>query len=424
MRAEPALRDKNNALKKLSFDDMCCRMCGDAEFYSVVDLGMSPIANAYRASAQARESELFYPLHAVLCAQCRLMQLTCNIAPEQLFSGYRYFSSVASTMVEHARMYVVQMAERFALDANSLVVEIASNDGYLLRHVKALGVPALGIEPAENVAAIARARHGIETIARFFGEKLAHELAAQGRKADLIAANNVLAHVPDINDFVAGMARLLKPEGVVTVEFPDVANLLSEGQFDTIYHEHFSYLSLAVVQRLFALHGVRVFDAERIATHGGSLRVYACLSGAAHMPTLRLDALLKESPDTPEAYAGLQAKAERIKHELLRFLLKAQEEGKRVAGYGAPAKGNTLLNFCGIRPDLLAYTVDMNPEKQKCFLPGSGLPVYAPEMLRRDKPDYVLILPWNIRQEISVQHDYIRQWGGQFVTAVPELSVW
>jgi SAM-dependent methyltransferase len=401
---------------------LACRSCGGQKLHSVLDLGMSPLANAYRTRGQLAEPETFYPLHAVICESCLLMQLTANVAPEKLFGDYLYFSSFSSTMMEHARRYAEMTCPRFALSPASLVVEIASNDGYLLKYFKERGIPVLGIEPARTVAEAAKRDHGIPTITRFFGRQLAEELKAQGKEADLIVANNVLAHVPDINDFIAGIALLLKRDGTATFEFPDVGNLLKEGQFDTIYHEHFSYLSLQTVERLLIRHGLCVFDAEKLPVHGGSLRVYACHTDVraigARVRSLR-DAALSDIA----AYSALAGKAYAIKRNLLAFLIKAKNEGKRVCAYGAPAKGNTLLNFCGIRTDFIDFTVDVSRHKQGFYLPGSGIPILPPSALKKEKPDYVLILPWNLKEEIMKEHAYVSSCGGCFVLAVPELTL-
>ncbi|MBV8939770.1 MAG: class I SAM-dependent methyltransferase [Alphaproteobacteria bacterium] len=399
-----------------------CRFCGGTHLHAVLDLGMSPLANAYRSEAQLLQPETFYPLRAVLCESCFLMQLTSSPPPTELFQDYRYFSSFSATMSQHARAYAEMAASRFGLSPQSLVVEIASNDGYLLRYFKERSIPVLGIEPARTVAEAAMHHHGIPTLTRFFGLALAQELKAKGQRADLVVANNVLAHVPDPNDFVAGIACLLSERGVVTVEFPDVASLLDEGQFDTIYHEHCSYLSLQSAERMFRRHGLTVFDVDKIGVHGGSLRLYACRDGTQAV-SLRVASLRDPALEHAAAYEALAQKAHAIKRDLLGFLIEAKRQSKRLCAYGAPAKGNTLLNFCGIRTDFLDFTVDISPHKQGLYLPGSGIPILAPEALKKEKPDYVLILPWNLKNEIMHEHAYIRDWDGHFVLAIPQLEI-
>jgi SAM-dependent methyltransferase len=374
--------------------------------------------------------EPFYPLHARVCGACFLVQLPQLQTPAQIFEEYAYFSSFSDSWLEHARKYSDAMIERLALGPASRVVEAASNDGYLLRHFRDRGIEVLGIEPARNVAEAANAA-GIPTLPRFFGVELARELAGAGTRADLLAANNVLAHVPDLHDFVGGLAILLKDRGVLTVEFPHLLRLIEGSQFDTIYHEHFSYLSFRVVVPLFARHGLDVFDVEEIPTHGGSLRVFArraeSATAAGTGATARVGDLLAREEARGlgriETYLDFGKKAAAAKAGLLRFLLDAKRDGKTVAGYGAPAKGNTLLNACGIRPDLLPFTVDRSPHKQGRFLPGTHVPVHAPSRIFEEKPDYVLILPWNIRDEVAAQMAGIREWGGRFAVAIPSLEV-
>lgn len=404
-----------------------CRFCSGALRASFADLGMSPPSNSYLEAAQLNRMERFYPLHAWVCEKCFLVQLEQFETPEQIFSDYAYFSSYSDSWLAHAKAYTRAVTARFGLDASSFVVEIASNDGYLLQYFVEQKVPVLGIEPAANVAAAAE-KKGVPTLVKFFGTRTAAELAAAGRKADLILGNNVLAHVPDINDFVGGMRLLLKPGGVVTMEFPHLLKLMQDNQFDTIYHEHFSYFSFVVAERIFAAHGLTLFDVEEIPTHGGSLRIYARHAANAALPVSakvqelrsRERAARLEQLQTYESFAE-QVRA--TKRSLLKFLIGAREAGKRVAGYGAPAKGNTLLNYCGVRADLLEYTVDRSPHKQGRFLPGVHIPVFAPQHIMQTRPDYVLILPWNLRDEVMAQMSGIREWGGKFVVPVPETRV-
>lgn len=407
---------------------MKCRHCAQDLRLPFLDLGSAPPSNAYLSEAALHGPETWYPLRLLVCEACWLVQTEDHAGREQLFDAdYAYFSSYSSSWLAHARTYVQAMRERLGLSAQSCVVEVAANDGYLLQYVREAGVPCYGIEPTASTAAAARAK-GIEIVERFFGVALARELAAAGRQADLTAANNVLAHVPDINDFVGGFAVLLKAQGVATFEFPHLLRMVQECQFDTAYHEHYSYLSLTAVQRIFAANGLQVFDVEELPTHGGSLRVYAQRSDVGRRAvTPAVAALLAREQaagmTTPAFYAGFQQEAERIKRELLEFLLQAKREGLKVGAYGAAAKGNTLMNFAGVRPDLLPYVVDLNPAKQGKYMPGSRIPIVSEDHLRRDRPDRVLILPWNLRTEITAQLAYIRAWGGRFVTAVPRLSI-
>ena len=404
-----------------------CRFCGTPLKLSFADLGMSPPSNSFLEAEALNRMERFYPLHAWVCEKCFLVQLEEFETPEQIFSDYAYFSSYSESWLAHAEAYTRVMTVRFGLNASSFVVEIASNDGYLLQNFVAQGVPVLGIEPAANVAAVAE-KKGVPTLVKFFGVRTATDLAAAGRKADLILGNNVLAHVPDLNDFVRGMSLLLKPGGVVTMEFPQLLKLMQESQFDTIYHEHFSYLSFVVAERVFAAHGLTLFDVDEIPTHGGSLRIYARHAAHAALPISQKVAELRareqaaglERADTYRAFAEQVRSAKR---SLLKFLVEARESGKRVAGYGAPAKGNTLLNYCGVRSDLLEYTVDRSPHKQGRFLPGVHIPIHAPERIMQTRPDYVLILPWNLKDEIVAQMAGIRAWGGRFVVPIPETKV-
>jgi SAM-dependent methyltransferase len=403
-----------------------CRFCSAPLRHTFVDLGMSPLCESYVPVERLGAMEPFYPLHVRVCEECLLVQLDEFVSPQEIFTEYAYFSSYSDSWVAHAGEYVESVVERFGLGTDSQVVEVASNDGYLLQHLLALGIPALGIEPAANVAEAARER-GIETLVEFFGRELASRLVAAGRRADLLVANNVFAHVPDLNDFTAGMRLLLAPEGVVTIEFPHLARLIEENQFDTIYHEHFSYFSFLTAQTVLRAHGLEVFDVEELATHGGSLRVYAQLEGAAHRVSERVAELDQRERqldlDRLEGYTSFAPRVAEIKWRLLEFLIDCQRDGKRVVGYGAPGKGNTLLNYCGIRSDLLEFTVDRNPYKQGQFLPGTRIPIHPPEAIEDARPDFVLILPWNLTDEIVAQLSEVREWGGRFVVPIPEVRV-
>ena len=403
---------------------MRCRFCQAPLTRTFVDLGRAPLSNAFLTAEQLREPEPHYPLHAYICDECLLVQLDQFAPPEQIFGDYLYFSSYSDAWLRHADAFAARMTDELRLGPGSLVVEIASNDGYLLQYFRQRDVRVMGVEPAANVAEVAAAR-GIPTDVAFFGVATAQRLTAAGR-ADLICANNVLAHVPDLNDFVAGFAILLQPFGIVTVEFPHLLRLIADCQFDTIYHEHFSYFSLLVVDKVFAHHGLRVFDVDRLPTHGGSLRIHACHASAGRPRTERFDSVLAEERaagldrvDACERFADAVVEA---KCGLLEFLIGARREGKLVAGYGAPAKGNTLLNYCGIGPELLPFTVDRSPHKQGRYLPGVQIPVRAPESISATRPDYVLILPWNLRDEIMDQMQAIRAWGGKFVVAMPRVQ--
>ncbi len=403
-----------------------CRFCGAALTTTFVDLGKTPLANSYLNKIEDAAKERRYPLHARVCAECFLVQVDDVETPEAIFSDYAYFSSFAASWVEHARRYAEATTARFRLGRQSLVVEIASNDGYLLQHFRSTGIPVLGVEPAANVAAAAIAK-GVPTEVAFFGRATAEALAARGFRADLMAANNVLAHVPDIRDFVAGFALLLKSDGVATFEFPHLLNLIRETQFDTIYHEHFSYLSLVAVEAIFAATGLRAFDIEEIPTHGGSLRLYACREEATHGETERLMALrMKEHEaglDSLAAYRGFAPRVEAVKRSFLAFLAKARSEGKTVAAYGAAAKGNTFLNVCGVTRAEIGCVFDRSTAKQGKLLPGSHIPILAPERIGEIKPDYLVVLPWNLLGEIKTDMAAIAQWGGRFVVAVPETRV-
>ena len=403
-----------------------CRLCGASLTSSFVDLGMSPLCESYLSAEQIDAPETFYPLRVLLCDECLLVQLPAYVSGEQIFSHYAYFSSYSTSWVAHAKRYADEMTAKLGLTPGSLVTEVASNDGYLLQHFHATGIPVLGIEPAENVAAAAMAR-GIRSLVKFLGAETGQEIAAEYGKADLVAANNVFAHVPDIRGFAAGLRALVKDTGLVTLEFPHLLRLIQRHQYDTIYHEHFSYLSLLTSSRALGTAGLRVVEVEELPTHGGSLRVHARPAEAAGEPSAQVKAMLEMEEasglHTMEGHAEFAAKVLKVKSDLLAFLINAAEEGKTVAGYGAPGKGNTLLNHCGIRSDLLAYTVDRSPHKQGMFLPGTHIPIYAPDKLAESRPDYILVLPWNLREEIIEQLKYIRSWGGRFVFAIPALEV-
>ena len=394
---------------------------------SLVDLGVTPLANSYLAPEHLARPEPQFPLHARVCNRCRLVQVEAAATPEDIFGHYAYFSSYSTSWVEHARRFTEMARERWRLGPASKVVEVASNDGYLLRHFVAAGIPVLGVEPAANVAESARAI-GVATEVAFFGLETAKRLKEAGHAADLLAGNNVFAHVPDINDFVAGLACLLKPEGVISLEFPHLLKMMTEIQFDTIYHEHFSYLSLLTTERILAAHGLRVFDVAELPTHGGSLRIMACHAGCSRhaegpgLAKVRADEAAA-SLDRDEGYQGFAPKVEAVRTGLLAFLRQAKAEGKTVAAYGAAAKGNTLLNYCGVGADLISCVVDRNPHKQGCFMPGSRIPIHDPAKLAELRPDYVLILPWNLKDEITQQMAEIRGWGGRFVIAIPALTI-
>jgi hypothetical protein len=404
-----------------------CRFCGSPLEHTFVDLGMSPLCESYLATEQLNHMEPFYPLHVYVCTECWLVQLQEYVSGEAIFTEYAYFSAFSDSWVEHCRRYAEQMIARFGLSKNSHVVEVASNDGYLLQHFVARGIPSLGIEPAANVAEAAVAR-GVPTLVEFFGRDCARQLALAGKQADLVAGNNVLAQVHDINDFVAGLKIILAPRGVITIEFPHLMRMVEGNQFDTIYHEHFSYFSLLSSERIFAAHGITLFDVEELPTHGGSLRIYGRHAEDTTRPiTSRLVELrqreLAAGVATLDYYRTFSEQVRETKRKLLAFLIEAKRAGKRIAGYGAPGKGNTLLNYCGIRTDFLDFTVDRNPYKHGKFLPGTHIPIFAPDHLRDARPDYVLILPWNLKDEIVGQLGYVREWGGQLVVPIPEAKV-
>ena len=404
-----------------------CRFCDAPLTQTVVDLGMSPLCESYLHSNQLNQMEPFYPLHVWVCESCYLVQLEEYVSREDIFTEYAYFSSYADSWLEHAEQYTEDMITRFGIDAEDFVIEVASNDGYLLQYFVDRGVPVLGVEPAANVAEVAEER-GVQTLVEFFGVEIARMLAAEGKKADLIAGNNVLAQVPNLNDFVGGLKILLKPKGVITIEFPHLMRLMHENQFDTIYHEHFSYFSLIATESIFSAHGLTIFDVDELNTHGGSLRIYARHEDDATKPVTNAVRDLHERErgdgfDTMERYQNFEEQVKETKRKLLDFLIDARSAGKTVVGYGAPGKGNTLLNYCGIRTDFLDFTVDRNPYKQRMFLPGTHIPIYAPEKIDEVQPDYVLILPWNFKDEIVVQMAHIREWGGEFVVPIPEVAI-
>lgn len=405
---------------------MKCRFCQHPMTHEFVDLAHAPPSNSYLRADQLGLPEVFYPLNLYVCDQCLLVQIDEHERADKIFSSdYAYFSSYSSSWLEHCRKYADKVTERFGLGEKSRVVELASNDGYLLQYFQQKRIPVLGIEPAGSTAQVAIAK-GIPTLVRFFGRQCASDVVGLQGKADLIAANNVLAHVPDINDFVGGIKILLGEKGVFTGEFPHLLQLVSQGQFDTIYHEHFSYFSFHTISKIFDKHGLRIFDVEELSTHGGSLRIYAD-HGGAHQMNGTVQKLRQKEIDAKmlelSFYSGFQDVTNRIKHQFLSFLLTAATGGKKVAAYGAAAKGNTLLNSCGVKKDLLRFVADASPHKQGKYMPGSHVPIVAPERIREEKPDFVVILPWNLRQEIMERLSYIREWGGKFVVAIPELQV-
>jgi len=405
-----------------------CRFCGSKLTRTFVDLGMSPLCESYLTAEQLNQGEMFYPLHVYVCGSCFLVQLQEYVRPEGIFTDYAYFSSYSDSWLQHAKTYTDMIAARLNLGVHSQVVELASNDGYLLQYFVKKRIPALGVEPAANVAEAA-VQKGVPTIVKFFGAETARDLAADNCTADLLIGNNVLAQVPDLNDFVAGMKILLKSSGVITMEFPHLMRLINENQFDTIYHEHFSYFSFATVERIFAAHRLTIFDVEELSTHGGSLRIYARHSDAADKPVTSRVGDVKAVEEAAglsrvETYLSFPRKVEETKHKLLEFLVKAKRNSQSIVGYGAPGKGNTLLNYCGIRTDFIDYTVDRNPYKQGKFLPGTHIAICHPDKIRETKPDYILILPWNLKDEIIEQMNYVRTWSGQFIVPIPEVTVY
>jgi 2-polyprenyl-3-methyl-5-hydroxy-6-metoxy-1,4-benzoquinol methylase len=413
-----------------------CRFSGQPLHHTFVDLGMSPLANSYLNAEHLNQAEKFYPLHAYISEDTLLVQLEEFETPDSIFSDYAYFSSYSESWLKHAEAYTNLMVEKFGFSSSHQVIEIASNDGYLLQYFVQKGIPVLGIEPAANIAEVAKAK-GIPSITKFFGVQTAKELVVQGVQADLLLGNNVLAHVPDLNDFIAGMKIVLKPSGIITMEFPHVLKLIQGNQFDTIYHEHFSYFSFLTIEKIFATHGLTLFDVEELPTHGGSLRIYAKhqsaatpetddpsgICGAARVATLKAKEIAF-GLDKLETYTQFGEQVKATKRKLLSFMLNAKSEGKSIVGYGAPAKGNTLLNYCGIGRDFIDYTVDLNPYKQHMALPGTHIPIFAPEKMRETQPNYVLILPWNLKEEIMEQMAFIGEWGGKFVIPIPEVQVY
>ena len=401
-----------------------CRFCAGELSVTFADLGMTPLSNSFVDDLST--SERFFPLHALVCPECKLVQLEKFESPEAIFGEYSYFSSYSDSWLQHAERYVEQVIERFGFDCDSQVVEVASNDGYLLQYFQQRGIPVLGIDPAANVAREA-VKKGIPTEVEFFGVETARRLAAEGRQADLLIGNNVLAHVPDLNDFVAGLQIALKPRGLLTLEFPHLLRMIAGCQFDTIYHEHFSYFSLGTLQQIFSAHGLTVFDVEELPTHGGSIRIYVCHHGSPVEVGERVEALrqteIAAGLDDLRTYESFTKQIQRTKRRLLAFLIEAKDRGARIAGYGAPAKGNSLLNYCGIRTDFLDFTVDRSPHKQGRYLPGTRIPIREPAAIFEHRPDFVLILPWNLRDEISAQMSGIREWGGKFVVPIPEVEV-
>jgi len=404
-----------------------CRFCGAGLQRTFVDLGLSPLCETYPSVTDFNRGEVYYPLHVYVCENCFLVQLEQYESAENIFGDYAYFSSYSDSWLKHCEDYCHKMAKRFRLNERSFVVEVASNDGYLLQYFARQQVPMLGIEPAANVANVA-VEKGVPTLVRFFGSELAKELAAEGRCADLVLGNNVLAQVPDLNDFVEGLKVLLKPDGVLTLEFPHLLKLIELNEFDTIYHEHFSYFSILTTVRIMEAHGLKVFDVEELKSHGGSLRVYACRAESrTHAVLPSVEHLIAEEKraglDSPEGYKGFAGQVEETKFALVEFLLTAARQGKSVAGYGAPGKSATLLHYCGIGKDLIEYTVDRSPYKQGRFLPGNHIPIFHPDRIRETKPDYIVILPWNLKEEIKQQLQFIREWGGRFVVPIPKVTV-
>jgi SAM-dependent methyltransferase len=407
--------------------DKPCRFCGAGLRQTFVDLGMSPLCETYPSAEELNRGETYYPLHVYVCEECWLVQLEEYESAENIFSDYAYFSSFSDSWLKHADKYCQQMIARFGLNNRSLAVEVASNDGYLLQYFVQRSVPVLGIEPAANVAKVA-VEKGVPTLVEFFGTRLARKLVAEGPCADLVLGNNVLAQVPDPNDFVEGLRTLLKPNGVLTLEFPHLLRLIEQNEFDTIYHEHFSYFSLLTTVRILEAHGLRLFDVEELQSHGGSLRVYACRAASmVHTTGPRVGKVLADErnagQDATAGYQGFAQQVKRTKQDLVEFLLAAAREGKSVAGYGAPGKSATLLHYCGIGKDLIEYTVDRSPYKQGRFLPGNHIPIFHPDRIRETRPDYVVILPWNLKDEIIGQLQFIREWGGRFVVPIPKLTI-
>lgn len=419
-----------NALAEfdMKYQQYTCRFCNNVLNHTFVDLGMSPFANSYVKNEDLQRMEPFYPLCAYVCESCFLVQLPVFENPEDIFNDYAYFSSYSESWLKHAKDYVDSMIDRFGFGTDTQIIEIASNDGYLLQYFKEKGIPVLGIEPAKNVANAALEKD-IPTIIQFHSEETAKELSAKGINADLLIGNNVLAHVPNLNDFVRGMKIILKSDGIITMEFPHLLRLMEKNQFDTIYHEHFSYFSFICVNNIFADHDLCIFDVEELPTHGGSLRIYAShAEDSSKLLSSRVDELIAREDKAGfkklEHYLSFGEHVKATKLKILKFFVEAKRHGKFIAGYGAPAKGNTLLNYCGIRTDFIAYTVDRSPHKQGHFLPGTRIPIYHPDKVRESRPDYLVILPWNLKDEIMGQMSYIRDWGAQFVTLIPEVKTY
>jgi len=405
-----------------------CRFCDSPLKYSFADLGMSPLANSYLRQEELQQVEPHYPLYVYVCEECYLVQLPEFAPPEHIFSDYAYFSSYSEQWLSHSKTYTEMMIERFGFDSKSQIIEIASNDGYLLQYFKEKNISVLGIEPAANVSKVA-IESGIPTITKFFGVATAKELIENKKNGDLLIANNVLAHVPDLNDFVEGMKILLSPKGIITVEFPHLMHLINQNQFDTIYHEHFSYFSFMTVNRVFAAHNLKIFDIDEIPTHGGSLRIYAChRENKIRSIGNRVKELLSRENDLGlhniETYLSFNKKIRAVKRNILEFMIKIKNQNRSLVGYGAPAKGNTLLNYCGIRTDFLDYTVDRSPHKQGYFLPGTHIPIYHPDHIKETKPDFLVILPWNLKDEIMKQMAYVKEWNCRFVTLIPEVRIY
>ena len=403
-----------------------CRSCGAPLAHTFVDLGSSPLANMYLTEAELKRPEVFFPLHVYVCERCFLVQLPPAVTPEELFSDYAYLSSYSDSWLRHAEEYVDHVVGRFGLDRRSDVVEVASNDGYLLQYFKARGMPVLGIDPARNAAEAAEAK-GIPTLVRFFGLETARELAADGAGADLLIGNNVLAHVPALNDFVEGLKVFLRPRGIGTIEFPHLLRLIEQTEFDTIYHEHVSYFSLLAVERIFDRHGLTIFHVDELATHGGSLRIYLCHEEQARPVEPAVEALRRREREAGleelDAYSAFADRVAAAKRSLLEFLVAAKGAGKTIVGYGAAAKGNTLLNYCGVRRDFLDYVVDRNPRKQGLYLPGTHIPIHDPSKVKQTRPNYLLILPWNLQDEVMDQMSHVRDFGCKFVVPIPETNV-
>lgn len=404
-----------------------CRFCGNKLEHTFVDLGMAPLSNSYLNTDQLKSMETFYPLHVLVCDNCLLVQLEEFETPTKIFGDYAYFSSYSDTWLKHCSDYTDFIVRRLGLNSKNLVSEIASNDGYLLQYFAGKGIPVLGIEPAANVAAIAE-KKGIKNIVRFFGTELARELAEKNIRPDLIIGNNVLAHVPELNDFVEGLKILLKPGGVITMEFPHLMQLMDKNQFDTIYHEHLSYFSFTTIEKIFSMHGLDLFDVQELPTHGGSLRIFARHGGVGRQSASESVIFLRKKEEKYgmtrlETYSGFGEKVKVVKRKILDFLIHVKNQGKTVVGYGAPAKGNTLLNYCGIRTDFIDYTVDRSPHKQGGFLPGTHIPIKPPSKVVSTKPDYLFILPWNLKDEIIEQMSFIREWGGKYVIPIPDIEV-